>query len=105
MSNTRRHAVGDGAEDAEVDGYLRAIAPGSGTGGDERQRLTGRFVEVAASFSQRRGIDYGTWREVGVPVDVLRAAGLHPPEHSARSAGVAAVVAQRCRRRPQRSHP
>jgi hypothetical protein len=99
MSHAMRHSVGDVAEDAEVDRYLRAIAPGSGTGGDERRVLTGRFVEVAASFSQRRGIDYGTWREVGVPADVLRAAGLQPPDHRFSSAVVPSAAAVRWRRR------
>ena len=103
MSHAMRHSVGDVAEDADVDRYLRAIAPGSGTGGDERRLLTGRFVAVAASFSQRRGIDYGTWREVGVPAEVLRAAGLQPPDHAFPSA-VVPTAPVRCRRRPHHRH-
>jgi hypothetical protein len=35
------------------------------------------FVEVAADYGARKGIDYATWREAGVPVDVLRRAGVH----------------------------
>ena len=34
------------------------------------------FVSVAASYSQRKGISKAAWREVGVPVAVLKAAGL-----------------------------
>lgn len=34
------------------------------------------FCEVAASYSERKGIDYATWREMGVPAAVLRAAGV-----------------------------
>jgi hypothetical protein len=38
--------------------------------------LEQRFVEVAASFSARKGISYGVWRELGVPAAVLRRAGV-----------------------------
>lgn len=41
----------------------------------ERERA---FVEVARTYSRRHGIDYETWREMGVPVTVLRRAGLRP---------------------------
>ena len=34
------------------------------------------FVEHVAAYSARRGITWDAWREVGVPVKVLRAAGL-----------------------------
>lgn len=34
------------------------------------------FVEVAASYGERKGISYSTWREVGVPADVLKKAGI-----------------------------
>ena len=34
------------------------------------------FIKVAASYSERTGISYAAWREVGVPVGALRAAGL-----------------------------
>ena len=35
-----------------------------------------RFIEIAVSYSSRKGIDYETWREVGVPADVLARAGI-----------------------------
>lgn len=34
------------------------------------------FVTHAAGFSRRRGIAYATWREYGVPADVLAQAGI-----------------------------
>jgi len=42
------------------------------------------FIAVAANYSVRNGISYATWREIGVPASVLRAAGVtraaHDPE-------------------------
>lgn len=34
------------------------------------------FVEHAASYGARKGIAYATWREFGVPADVLSKAGI-----------------------------
>lgn len=34
------------------------------------------FVEAAAPYSERKGITYATWREVGVPANVLSRAGI-----------------------------
>jgi ribosomal protein L17 len=34
------------------------------------------FVAVAAEYAERKGIGYDTWVEVGVPVNVLRRAGI-----------------------------
>jgi hypothetical protein len=34
------------------------------------------FVKVARAYGARKGIAYATWREVGVPADVLRRAGI-----------------------------
>ncbi len=34
------------------------------------------FVAVAKSYGQRKGIDYATWRELGVPRAVLQKAGI-----------------------------
>ncbi len=34
------------------------------------------FVTHAASYGQRKGIQYATWREFGVSADVLRRAGI-----------------------------
>ncbi len=38
--------------------------------------LEAAFVKVAKSYSQRQGISYATWREVGVEAAVLKAAGI-----------------------------
>ena len=45
------------------------------------------FVAVAASFGRRFGIDYASWREVGVSDDVLRRAAIDreaPTPHDSR---------------------
>lgn len=34
------------------------------------------FIAIAADYSERRGIEYATWREAGVSADVLRQAGI-----------------------------
>ncbi|MCP4958580.1 MAG: hypothetical protein GY925_04840 [Actinomycetia bacterium] len=34
------------------------------------------FVEVAKTYAERKGIEYATWREFGVPAPVLTAAGI-----------------------------
>ena len=34
------------------------------------------FVKAAKSYSERKGISYSTWREVGVSADVLKRAGI-----------------------------
>jgi len=34
------------------------------------------FVKAAKTYSARKGISYTTWREVGVPADVLKKAGV-----------------------------
>ena len=34
------------------------------------------FVAAAAPYSERKGITYATWREVGVPAGVLQRAGI-----------------------------
>jgi hypothetical protein len=38
--------------------------------------LESAFVEIAASYSARQGINYQSWREVGVPAAVLTRAGI-----------------------------
>jgi len=38
--------------------------------------LESAFVKVARSYSERQGISYASWREVGVEPKVLRAAGI-----------------------------
>lgn len=44
--------------------------------GPDLDTLEAAFVEVASSFSERKGISYPAWREVGVPARVLRDAGI-----------------------------
>lgn len=38
--------------------------------------LEDAFVEVAASYGERKGIVYATWRDVGVPAATLKRAGI-----------------------------
>jgi uncharacterized protein YciI len=44
---------------------------------DDMEALESAFVEVAAEYGVRKGIDYATWREAGVPAEVLHRAGIH----------------------------
>lgn len=44
---------------------------------DDLATLEEAFVEVAAEYGERKGIDYATWREAGVPAEVLQRAGIH----------------------------
>ncbi|HUZ19284.1 MAG TPA: hypothetical protein VMU75_01755 [Acidimicrobiales bacterium] len=49
-------------------------------GGDAAEDITSleeAFVEAAKEYGARKGIDYSTWREAGVPAEVLRRAGVH----------------------------
>lgn len=38
--------------------------------------LVGGFVAHAKAYSERKGISYSTWRQFGVPAEVLRKAGV-----------------------------
>lgn len=38
--------------------------------------LEAEFVKVAKSYSERKGIEYASWRELGVGADVLKKAGI-----------------------------
>ena len=40
------------------------------------EELVAGFVAHAKSYSQRKGISYSTWRQFGVPAEVLRKAGI-----------------------------
>ncbi|HKH05499.1 MAG TPA: hypothetical protein VKA65_10080 [Acidimicrobiales bacterium] len=40
------------------------------------EELEKEFVEAAATYSQRKGISYSAWRELGVPSSVLDRAGI-----------------------------
>lgn len=39
--------------------------------------LEADFVEVAKSYSDSKSISYASWRDVGVPADVLKRAGIN----------------------------
>jgi uncharacterized protein involved in exopolysaccharide biosynthesis len=45
---------------------------------DNLAELEQRFISVAKSFGERKGITHTAWREFGVPTNVLRAAGITP---------------------------
>ncbi|MEN3271580.1 MAG: hypothetical protein V7636_341 [Actinomycetota bacterium] len=38
--------------------------------------LEAEFVKAAKPYSHRKGISYAAWRELGVPADVLKKAGI-----------------------------
>lgn len=44
--------------------------------GDDGVELEERFVTVARSYAERKGISYATWREMGVSTSVLQRAGI-----------------------------
>jgi hypothetical protein len=50
---------------------------------DDLATLERAFVKVAASYSERKGIDYATWRAVGVSAQVLDRAGVRRSSRSA----------------------
>ncbi len=39
-------------------------------------KLEAEFVKVAKAYSERKGIQYASWRELGVGADVLKRAGV-----------------------------
>lgn len=43
---------------------------------DDLAELQDEFVKVAKSYGDRKGISYGSWREVGVSAAVLKQAGI-----------------------------
>lgn len=38
--------------------------------------LEAGFVEMAQAYGDRKGIEYSTWREFGVPAPILKSAGI-----------------------------
>lgn len=44
--------------------------------GVDLTELEQAFVGVAKSYAERKGISYGSWRDVGVPAAVLKRAGI-----------------------------
>jgi hypothetical protein len=45
-------------------------------GGGDVSALEKEFIKVAKSYSAKKGISYGAWREFGVEPDVLKKAGV-----------------------------
>jgi hypothetical protein len=43
---------------------------------DDLAAMEMEFVACAAAYGDRKGIDYATWREAGVPTEVLQRAGI-----------------------------
>lgn len=48
----------------------------AGTDEVDIDALEGEFVEAVGPYSERKGISYSAWREVGVPAAVLSRAGI-----------------------------
>lgn len=42
----------------------------------DTEALEAAFVDAAAEYSERKGISYSAWRELGVPAAVLKRAGV-----------------------------
>ena len=51
------------------------LAAKSGVGAD-LSTLEAGFAKVAKAYGERKGIAYATWREMGVPAEVLGRAGI-----------------------------
>lgn len=52
------------------------LAAASAPRHDQMSELESTFVEHALAYSQRKGLTYAAWREVGVPAAVLVRAGI-----------------------------
>ena len=48
--------------------------------GSDFTKLENQFVKVAAVYSQRNGITYSAWQEMGVQPNVLKRAGINRDE-------------------------
>ena len=55
---------------------LQAERAGMNGAAPDLSALEADFVAVAKSYATRKGIAYATWRELGVPADVLKKAGI-----------------------------
>ncbi|MGH9304548.1 MAG: hypothetical protein ACRDZ5_09075 [Acidimicrobiales bacterium] len=53
------------------------LASSSRKATDDMPALEKEFVEIASEYGERKGVSYATWRESGVPADVLQKAGIH----------------------------
>jgi hypothetical protein len=55
---------------------LEVELAGMQAGGPDLSGLEKDFVKVAKSYSAKKGISYGAWREFGVSPEVLKKAGI-----------------------------
>ena len=55
---------------------LEVELAGMQAGAPDMDGLEKDFVKVAKSYSAKKGISYGAWREFGVPPEVLKKAGI-----------------------------
>ncbi len=55
---------------------LQAEAAGMDVAAPDLTALEADFARVAKSYGERKGIAYATWRELGVPSDTLKKAGI-----------------------------
>jgi 4-alpha-glucanotransferase len=60
-------------ERKNLEGDLATLTAGDGF---DMTSLRKAFVKNAKAYGAAKGIAYGTWREIGVPADVLRDAGI-----------------------------
>jgi hypothetical protein len=58
-------------EQKDLQGELESMSEGF-----DISSLEAEFIEVAAEYSEAKGISYGVWREIGVSAAVLRDAGI-----------------------------
>ena len=55
---------------------LQTELAGMGSEPNDVSGLAAEFVKVAKSYAARKSITYATWRDLGVPADVLKRAGI-----------------------------
>jgi hypothetical protein len=60
-------------ERKNLEAELATLNAGDGV---DIERLRKAFVKSAKAYGTAKRITYGTWREIGVPADVLRDAGI-----------------------------
>jgi hypothetical protein len=58
-------------ERIDLNAQLQALSAGPDT-----SALQAEFVAAAKAYGEAKGIGYAAWREMGVPADVLKAAGI-----------------------------
>jgi hypothetical protein len=55
---------------------LQTELEGMGGNSADLSGLEADFAKVAKAYAKRKGISYAAWRELGVPADVLKRAGI-----------------------------